>query len=91
MCQRSAVSVISAILVDYRYYNAAATLQSINGSNYINYDRIHSRSDIAPSCCSAFNVRVLVISSIGTDLFLDASPTFSVATAQASFAVPAVV
>ena len=36
MCQRSAVSVVSAILVDYRYYNAATTLQSINGSDSIN-------------------------------------------------------
>ena len=46
----------------------------------------HSRYAIAPSCCSAFNVRAPVI----TVLFLDESLTFSAATAQASFAVPAV-
>jgi len=53
-------------------------------------NRIHSRYDIAPSCCSAFNVRAPVISSTGTVLFLDESLTFSAATAQASSAVDSV-
>ena len=41
-------------------------------------------------CYSAFDVEAPVVSATGTVPFLDTSPTVSAATAQASFAVPAV-